>query len=1298
MTSPDRPAARVAHLPDGLPEIANLPSLSQAARALFEARLPGVLALELYLLTLAPEDGLGQRQVLEARPLTRVLEGVRRGQPVPSHAFEPERGALSVRAEVLQAPPAAMALTLSRLREVLNGIAPMQVQARLLQDALAYWEVPPSLSEDSRRLTMQRQIRQSLRSALTSFSAAGWLAMSTRTMVEDIVAHPRLIDRSIRRGVYAVIARAAGGGQDIVLPGVVALSTEPAGFSPAHTGVTERQTLTGPCVLYCTGYFGFVNAYAHLQQALTWLATALGGQGPWLQTLLRRLGPAAQAQLMQERTRPDGRFEVFARPIDDNFFEVLAEQQIAAWRDSAQTDETSLWDSRLGLDVSVARTQRIVQAFMDHRLALRARLPLGLRELSQARQADLDRLIAALFEQRRSAARFWAALPSFDTFARERIAAALALDGIQADPAAIGVTITVTEFSAEQVGSELAPGVDPDRGHAQTRVIDCTLLEYLAMRMEARADAHWQVELHPSGESLPPRLTLSYLKTLGQRLNLPQRYAQKIADTTQRARAGEREAALGQIETQLRLDALLANACGALDDSGHALVVDALAAAGHRQPSTRVEGLTIAGNSVRDVLIFSRAGESSIVCYLPGHPTGQPFKRWHSRSGLFSLMQQDLHGMDPTVTWTAAVRYWLQRFGKHQHASVFPALRHIAEGKGGERIATVLIGKPLALQLFDYRLAFLSAEADSLALSDAELALERGLDIAVMVFRLVSAVIPARLMTVLDLAELGYYLFSGYAAYAQGQKEQAGDYVLEALSSVSGLANARLPRLRWGAPAQVPMRLRSVAAGLSLEPLPTTTPSAGLRRIESGIRKGLFVADDGLHVMLDGRSYRVYEVLDPLQGTSRFYLGEGEHALARSLFSNPDTRVHREPGGHRWRIVPRLGLRGGMELSTVGRGAAPGHLRGVRSSEVRGSVEHRIDDGVRSQVVYFDLDVCCWYSPEHRLFYEYDAGAGHHRAVSPSARLPSEVQRQLARYELECVERPMLPTLKTAVTGEPLPKEIHQVWIGEVDALIGAHDTAIKANAAMARQSGYGLKVHFLGTGGRLRTLAQLSRLRLRYREVTFVGLAAQTSFNAFRRSAQGQVFDYFLQPPHRNHAAASDVLRYHLLFEHGGLYLDVDDRLLKPLPDFHLRPGQLAVGAIVENYLLTLKGPNNSHFASLAGNPLLDAMQMEVVRRFAQHGLPDQRPLFDQPGFSAYMREISRLTGPGMFNDVRHLADAEVRAVDGARGYVFDLIGQGVLAEREVMHWLDAAEALYPTLEAFIDVGNAHSWRTTRR
>ena len=93
-------------------------------------------------------------------------------------------------------------------------------------------------------------------------------------------------------------------------------------------------------------------------------------------------------------------------------------------------------------------------------------------------------------------------------------------------------------------------------------------------------------------------------------------------------------------------------------------------------------------------------------------------------------------------------------------------MRHIAGGKGGERIATGLIGKPLSHQLFDYRLAFLSAEADSLALSDAELALERGLDIAVMVFRLVSAVIPARLMTVLDLAELGYYLFSGYAAYA----------------------------------------------------------------------------------------------------------------------------------------------------------------------------------------------------------------------------------------------------------------------------------------------------------------------------------------------------------------------------------------------------------------------------------------------------------------------------------------------------------------------------------------------------
>ena len=1301
MSSLDLPAALTAQLPEGLPDVHDLPSLDTAARALFNARLPGVLDLDLYLLQLAPVDHQGQRTVLAARSLVQLLQQARQGQPASPGDFESAHAVLSSRADTVEATRVPADLNLERLREALQIIDTQQVAARLATDALTFWEVPQRLSQAPRRLALQTQVRQSLRETVELFGSAGWVTRAAVALVEDIVAHPRHIDRSTRRGVYALVARTRRDAQEILLPGMLTLCAEPAGFSPAVGRVTERQALTGTTVLYCTGFFGFVREHAHLQDALASVATLLVGQGPSLQALLRRLGPADQLRLLRERARHEGGFEVFARPIDDNPFEVLAEQMIAAWRSNALADEPSLWDAQHGLDASPARALHELSAFAAHRQRLRAQFPLGLRDLPAERQQQIDEWMLALFEQQSLAEQFWQALPSFDSFARQRIGDALAAQGLAIDPAQVHMTITIAQTSVEGVGSELAPGVEPDLGHRLSSTVECTLVEYLAMRMEARADATWSVQIEGLSAAQAKRLTLASLNVLAKTLDLPRRYAERLDEATRptvpAAFAASRTAAQRQFEARLRLDALLANASGGLDDSGYAQVMEVLAPAPETPIRARVEGLTVGGNSLRDVLIFSQIGESSILCYLPDHPSGQPFRRLHSRSALFAALHQELVGIDVPSAWSATLRYWFSRFGKHQQASVYPLLRRVAEGKGGAQVDTVPIDLPLARQVFDYRLAFLRAEADSLALSEAELALERGLEIAVTVFRLLSMVIPARVMTVFDLAELGYYLFNSYAAYAQGQRVLAGEYIVEALSSLSGLANARFPRVRSAKGAQAPVRLLSVNTRLSLVPVQSARVT-GPVRIETGLRKGLFVEGGRLHVLLDGHYYRVYEVRDNLQGTIRFYVGEGDGVLARSLFSNPDVAIERIAGTLRWQMTPRLGLRGGMPLPPAGRAPALVHLRGVSSSEVRDSLEHRVHDGQRSQVVYFDLDACCWYSPDSRLFYEYDRLTGHHGGLPRPTRLPTDVERQQARYELECVERPVLPALKTAALGDPVPKDIHQIWIGSVDALITTHDKVLKANVAIAQQSGYTLHVHFLGGGGRLRTLAQLTRLRLRYPGARFVGLASEGFYTGFKASPQGQVFDAFLHPQRRNLAAASDVLRYRLLHELGGMYLDMDDRLLKPLETIRLRPGQLAVGAVVENYLLMLKGPNNSHFATLAGNPLLDVMQVEIVRRFGEASLPDRRPLYDQPGFTAYMREISRVTGPRLFNDMRYLVDGEVAALDLAKGYVFDLIGKGVFAEREVMQWIETAEVLHPTLERFVDIGNANSWRTTRR
>ncbi|MFF7708293.1 dermonecrotic toxin domain-containing protein [Pseudomonas sp. NPDC007930] len=138
------------------------------------------------------------------------------------------------------------------------------------------------------------------------------------------------------------------------------------------------------------------------------------------------------------------------------------------------------------------------------------------------------------------------------------------------------------------------------------------------------------------------------------------------------------------------------------------------------------------------------------------------------------------------------------------------------------------------------------------------------------------------------------------------------------------------------------------------------------------------------------------------------------------------------------------------------------------------------------------------------------------------------------------------------------------------------------------------------------------------------------------------------------NYASASDVLRYPLLHEEGGIYMDLDDSVLpagSPSRSFgrpvlalqalelNTTADGLLLNDAVSNYKLGMREQyNTSIIGSHAGNPTLKAISEEMRQRFdANPAFYQQRPhpAVDPEGFLTYTRELNRLTGPGLFNDI---------------------------------------------------------------
>jgi hypothetical protein len=395
--------------------------------------------------------------------------------------------------------------------------------------------------------------------------------------------------------------------------------------------------------------------------------------------------------------------------------------------------------------------------------------------------------------------------------------------------------------------------------------------------------------------------------------------------------------------------------------------------------------------------------------------------------------------------------------------------------------------------------------------------------------------------------------------------------------------------------------------------------------------------------------------------------------------------VRRDRRGH-WRVV-RLG---GVAQRDLANWESPGGgftspttlllpIDGMESNTASSST-WRVLAGREHVNVVFDFDFQAWRSiaDPGRVFRRVQ-GKWHEGASTAALDTPTR---------FATLEVPSIPV--PPVDAWPLPRTIGYGWTGR-ESPSAAWLGRLEENTRTARdgQGGWISHLHV-----DLDDVSQVEGLStsLAPLQVQVNDLRRDPAFLVWLQTPAGQLYTAARDGTHPCNAAAMDVLRFGwILKRHGGLYIDMDDTILKDWADVReLRAGpfQLLSGGPVSQASLGLDWDiNTSHLGSHAKNPFLDRVVDTMIERAAR-----KPRFFSEPrrgSAEEYARELSDLTGPGVLRDVLEHHAPEIPGLIGAMRV---LKGHDIRYEALELAVADATEAYFPLAQR-IEPGHANSW-----
>ncbi|AXO89106.1 mannosyltransferase [Pseudomonas parafulva] len=294
---------------------------------------------------------------------------------------------------------------------------------------------------------------------------------------------------------------------------------------------------------------------------------------------------------------------------------------------------------------------------------------------------------------------------------------------------------------------------------------------------------------------------------------------------------------------------------------------------------------------------------------------------------------------------------------------------------------------------------------------------------------------------------------------------------------------------------------------------------------------------------------------------------------------------------------------------------------------------------------------------------------------------------------------------------QPIARTLTCLWVGD-KVLSEALIANLAHNAQLVQDSSYTLRL-LLSRATPSAFEQNLAQLVREAPSLHVLPLEDQAFFVALRNSKYHTHYQAAIDGG--AFAAASDILRYRMLYHDGGLYMDVDDTLLgaggyrqfengvgvgtpgEALDAVELAtsPDGLLLQPPISNETLGMNCLFNTSFiGSHAGNPTLEAISEEIHTRLSQ--TPDfhtWRPTFaeDPAAFYRYARRLSALTGPRVVTDVidrRLAALTQLRQV--ANLGCMKIVNLGLFVDLD--RYTELVRRLLP-LDRLAKVGSLHSW-----
>ncbi|MFK0036536.1 dermonecrotic toxin domain-containing protein [Pseudomonas monteilii] len=337
-------------------------------------------------------------------------------------------------------------------------------------------------------------------------------------------------------------------------------------------------------------------------------------------------------------------------------------------------------------------------------------------------------------------------------------------------------------------------------------------------------------------------------------------------------------------------------------------------------------------------------------------------------------------------------------------------------------------------------------------------------------------------------------------------------------------------------------------------------------------------------------------------------------------------------------------------------------------------------------------------------YYQVTAGTRDLYLIDPASRPVSDAMRMYTLRRLGVdLKLPLRVPLIDSASVTSVPKKILSIWVGDKsipDELL----ENIANNAKRLKGTGFSYELHLSKANPQVfkRNLAKLSATS----DLQVHPLEEQPFFTTFKESEYYHQYQQAIEAEGANFSSASDILRYPLLHSEGGVYMDVDDTLLNfennpknytmiSAIDLKTTPDGLVLGGPVSNELLGMHCDYNTNMiASHAGNPTLSLISETMHQRFLDNlTFYDTRPLAGSLGFETYAQELSRMTGPGMLNDVvaQHLPRLQflrqLSKLESIPETGFRSLTENVLVPAAQARNRDQA------LSSVATIGNYHSW-----